>query len=102
MKCGDKQHPHPNPLPPWERESEIAVGKIAMNQKSTLDYVNSTAQLLGIPMDAARAERVAAHLQRTVAMAALLDAGDLPVDVELAEIYCPAAYKPNEIGRKQL
>ena len=70
-----------------------------MNQESMLNYVNSTAELLGIPMDAARAGRVASHLQRTVAMAALLDAADLSVEVELAEIYCPAAFKPNEIGR---
>ena len=73
-----------------------------MNPVDVLNYVNSTATLLGIPMDAARAERVASHLQRTVAMAALLDAADLPVDAELAEIYCPTAFKPNEIGRKQL
>ena len=73
-----------------------------MNQESTLNYVKSTAELLSIPMDAARAGRVASHLQRTVAMAALLDAANLSVDDELAEIYCPAAFKSNEIGRKQL
>ena len=72
------------------------------NQADVLNYVKSTATLLGIPLDAARAERVTNHLQRTVAMAALLDAVDLSVEVELAEIYCPAAFKPNEIVRKQL
>ena len=72
------------------------------NEIDVLNYVKSMATLLGIPMDAARAGRVASHLQRTVAMAALLDAANLSVDVELAEIYCPAAFKPNEIGRKQL
>ena len=69
-----------------------------MNQAEILTYVKSTAVLLGIPMDAARAARVASHLQRTAAMAALLDAANLSVDDELAEIYCPAAFKPNEIG----
>ena len=73
-----------------------------MNETSTLDYVNSTAALLGIPMDAARAGRVASHLQRTLAIAALLDAANLSVEVELAEIYCPAAFKSTEVGRTQL
>ena len=66
-----------------------------MDHESTLNYVNSTAALLGVPMDSARAGRVAAHLHRTRAMAALLDAADLSVAEELAEIYCPAPFKPN-------
>lgn len=73
-----------------------------MDNESTLAYVNSTAALLGVPMDAARAGRVAAHFHRTRAMAALLEAADLPVHEELAEIYCPAAFKTNDDGRKQL
>ena len=71
-----------------------------MNEADVLNYVNSTAALLGIPMDAARAARVASHLQRTVAIAALLDAANLSQEDELAEIYCPAAFKPNEFGCK--
>ena len=71
-----------------------------MNEADVLNYVTSTAELLGIPMDAERASRVASHLQRTVAMAALLDAANLSVDDELDEIYCPAAFKPNESRRK--
>lgn len=63
-----------------------------MDNESTLNYVNSTAALLGIPMDADRAVRVAAHLHRTRTIAALLDTADLPVSEELAEIYCPAAF----------
>ena len=70
-----------------------------MNEADVLNYVNSTTVLLGIPMDAARAARVASHLQRTAAIAALLDAANLSVDDELAEIYCPAAFKPNELTR---
>ena len=73
-----------------------------MNSESTLNYVNSTAALLGVPMDPARAGRVASHLQRTAAMAALLDVANLPVDAELAEIYCPVAFKSNGFWRKQL
>ena len=71
-----------------------------MNQADVLNYVTSSAVLLGIPMDAARAARVASHLQRTAAMAALLDAANLSVDDELAEVYCPAAFKPNEFRCK--
>ena len=73
-----------------------------MNQADVLNYVKGTAVLLGVPMDAARAARVASHLQRTAAMAALLDAANLTEDDELAEIYCPAAFLPNEFGCKQL
>ena len=73
-----------------------------MNIESTLNYVNSTADLLGIPMDAARAGRVASHLLRTRAMAALLDAADLSVADELTEIYCPIAFKANKNIRDQL
>ena len=73
-----------------------------MNEADVLNYVKGTAVLLGIPMDAARASRVASHLQRTAAMAALLDAANLAVDHELAEIYSPAAFKPNEFGCKKL
>jgi Protein of unknown function (DUF4089) len=73
-----------------------------MNEVDVLNYVNNTATMLGIPMDAARAGRVASHLQRTAAMAALLDAANLATDDELAEIYCPAAFETNKYVRKQL
>ncbi len=55
-------------------------------------YINASAALLGIPMNAARIKRVAAHMQRTAAMAALLEIADLAVHEELVEIYCPAAF----------
>ena len=73
-----------------------------MIDESTLAYVTSTATLLGIPMDAARAERVASHFQRTRAMSAMLNNADLPVTEELAEIYCPATFRTNISLRKQL
>ncbi len=73
-----------------------------MSHESILNYVINTAELLGIPMDGARAERVAGHLQRTRAMAAQLDGADLTTADELAEIYCPLAFKTNEYGRGQL
>lgn len=67
-----------------------------MNEADVLNYVRSTATLLGMPVDDERARRVASHLQRTVAMAAMLDAANLPADAELAEIYCPAPFKPTD------
>jgi len=66
------------------------------------DYVKSTAAVLGLPLDTAQAARVVVHLQRTAAMAALIQTVELPLHAELAEIYCPADFPANEDGRKQL
>jgi hypothetical protein len=63
-----------------------------MEPKDVLDCVTATARIVGIPLDAAQAERVATHLQRTAAMAALLDAFPLHDEDEPAEIYCPAPF----------
>ena len=63
-----------------------------MEPQDVLDCVIATARVVGLPLDAAQAERVAAHLQRTAAMAALLDAFPLHDEVEPAEIYCPAPF----------
>ena len=60
-----------------------------MTEAQTLAYVKASAAVLGLPLDEARAARVAAHLQRTAALAQLLDDVPLKVDIELAEIYCP-------------
>ncbi|MDP2066064.1 MAG: DUF4089 domain-containing protein [Burkholderiaceae bacterium] len=58
-----------------------------------LAYVQSTGALLGIPMDTARAQRVAAHLQRTAALAALLAQAPLTPEDELAEIFNPDCHQ---------
>lgn len=47
---------------------------------------------LELPLDEPRAMRVAAHLQRTAALAALLAGQPLSPHDELAEIYCPAPF----------
>jgi hypothetical protein len=73
-----------------------------MTDPDLLAYVNITASLLGVPMDAERAARVAAHLQRTAAMAALLEGAPLAPHDEIAEIYSPAAFQPRKNVRKQL
>jgi hypothetical protein len=57
-----------------------------------LDYVKATAALLDLPLDAAQALRVAAHLERTAGMAVLLDLCDLRPEDEPAEIFCPAPF----------
>ncbi len=61
----------------------------------TLDYVLASAAMLDLPLDPARAQRVAAHLERTRAMAALLDAAPLGVADEPAALYCPAPFPEN-------
>lgn len=55
-------------------------------------YVRASAALLHIPLDDARAMRVAEHLTRTAAMAELLDAASLVVEDEPAALYCPAPF----------
>lgn len=65
-----------------------------MDEAQALAYVQASAAALGVPMDDARAARVAAHLQRTAALAALLEEAELASHDELAEIYCPLAFKP--------
>ncbi|NIM40924.1 MAG: DUF4089 domain-containing protein [Hydrogenophaga sp.] len=63
-----------------------------MNEDQTLAYVQAAAVALELPLEAARAARVATHLQRTAAMAALLQAYPLDDDAEPAEVYCPAPF----------
>jgi len=63
-----------------------------MDEAKIAAYVGSTAAVLGLPLPPERAARVVAHLQRTAALAALLDAAPLAPHDELAEIYSPAAF----------
>ncbi|RZJ26296.1 MAG: DUF4089 domain-containing protein [Haliea sp.] len=73
-----------------------------MDETRIAAYVDSTAAVLRLPLAAERAARVTAHLQRTAAMAALLDAAPLAPHDELAEIYSPAAFPATDGGRGQL
>ncbi len=73
-----------------------------MSDSAIAGYVDATAKLLGVPLDEQRAQRVVAHLQRTAAMAALLDAVDMAPEEELAEVYSPAAFPPSDGGVTQL
>jgi hypothetical protein len=63
-----------------------------MTDDEVLAYVKACAVALALPLDEARAARVAVNLARTAAMAALLDAVPLAPHDELAEIYCPAPF----------
>lgn len=65
-----------------------------------LAHVHASAELLGLPLDAARAQRVAEHLGRTAAMAQLLETAALLPHDEPAEIYCPAPFPeiPGGVG----
>jgi len=56
------------------------------------DYVRATARLLGLALDEPQVQRVAAHLLRTRALAASLDAVPLGADDEIAEIFRPAPF----------
>lgn len=67
-----------------------------MTDEQTLAYVQASAVAVGLELEAAQAVRVATHLQRTAAMADLLDAFALGDEEELAEIFCPAPYPAGE------
>lgn len=66
-----------------------------MNEAQTLAYVQAAAVALDLPLGAERAERVATHLQRTAAMAQLLQAFPLDDETEPAEVYSPAPFPLN-------
>lgn len=63
-----------------------------MNDAQLLAYIESAAVLLKLPMNDARAQRVAVNFRRTAAMAAMLQAVPLEAHDELAQIYCPADF----------
>ena len=66
-----------------------------MEEQDVRAYVSTTARLLGLPLDEDQTARVATHLQRTAALAALLDGFELAPHDEPAEIYCPAPFQPS-------
>lgn len=66
-----------------------------MDEQDVHAYVTAAARALGLPLDEAQRARVATHLQRTAAMAELLDAFALRDEDEVAEVFCPAPYMPS-------
>ena len=69
-----------------------------MDTNDLLAYVKSSAALLALPLEEARAQRVAEHLQRTAGLAAQLQAFELPVEAEPAELYRPAPFAETPAG----
>ena len=67
-----------------------------MSEDEVLVYVRATATLLSLPLDEARAQAVAVHLGRTVAMAKLLENAPLAPEHEIAEVYRPAPFPPED------
>jgi hypothetical protein len=63
-----------------------------MSDLEVLRYVKATAALLDLPLDEARAQRVAAHLARTAELARLLESAALEAADEPAEMYRPAPF----------
>jgi hypothetical protein len=66
-----------------------------MEESEVLRYVQAAALAVGLPLDAHRAQAVAQHFGRTLAMARLLEQAPLAPDDEPAEIYRPAPF-PSE------
>ena len=66
----------------------ISKGSFSASEvlQSSLDRIEAT--------DKTRLARVASHFIRTEAMAQLLDQVDCPVDLEIADIYCPKQIAP--------
>jgi hypothetical protein len=63
-----------------------------MGDAEVLAYVKASAAVLDLPLDDEQAQRVAAYLSRTAAMARALDQLQLPEDLEPAEIYVPKPF----------
>jgi hypothetical protein len=67
-----------------------------MTEDEVLAYVKLAAAVVDLPLDEARAQAVALHLGRTVAIARALEQAPLAPHDELAEIYCPAPFPAPE------
>ena len=70
--------------------AEITEPKLSATELA--DYVRASARLQALPLGAAQIERVAGHLARTHAMAALLHAAEISPHDEPAEVFCPAPF----------
>ena len=65
-----------------------------MGDENILAYVRAAAALLELPLDEARAQRVAAHLARTAELARQLESAGMGAEDEPAQLYCPAPFPP--------
>jgi hypothetical protein len=67
-----------------------------MTEQEVLEYVKVAARMVQLPLDDARAQAVALHLGRSVAIAQAVEAAALAPHDELAEIYQPAPFPLEE------
>ena len=67
-----------------------------MDAAGVLEYVRATAPLLGLPLGPDRAEAVALHLQRTAAIAQLLDGEPAVLEIVPPEMFMAAPFPPEE------
>lgn len=72
-----------------------------MTEDEVLAYVKAAALALALPLDDARAQRVAGHLARSAEMARLLDAFPLQVTDEQAELYSVLPFPTAPGGRER-
>ncbi len=70
-----------------------------MNEQQSLAYVSTVADALGLTLDEEQVQRVAAHLQRTAAMADLLSSAALGPHDEPAALYCPAPFPTHDMNQ---
>ncbi|ARP80089.1 hypothetical protein CAL12_04120 [Bordetella genomosp. 8] len=61
-------------------------------EDTALAYVQASAALLDLPLDAAQAARVAVYLARTADMARVLEDAPLEVADEPVALFCPAPF----------
>jgi hypothetical protein len=69
-----------------------------MKDQFLLNYVFVAAEAVDLPLTTDRAERVAAHLSRTLQMARMLEEIPIPVQEELAQLYVPAPFPASKVG----
>jgi hypothetical protein len=67
-------------------------GDKSMTEEQALSYVQGASHALDLPLDAERAQRVAANLARSAVMARMLDKVPMAAHDELVEIYCPKPF----------
>lgn len=63
-----------------------------MQDTDLVPYVRAAAQVVDLPLSPERAQVVAMHFARTVAIARALEHAPLAPEQELAEIYRPAPF----------
>lgn len=63
-----------------------------MTDFQALAFVNASSAALGLPMDEARARRVAAYLQLASGFAQLIESVEMGPEAEPAELFSPASF----------